>query len=107
MEPQETVEKPVKRRRRRTKKVDQGTPHQEHKLAWAKKDAARKKATSVKAEWIEVEPNKTHKKGGKVVRRTLLSNGNVHTYYLGREKQVSEILNEYKAKGMVGDPRKK
>jgi len=92
--------------RKSDKKASEVTPHHKHKTKLIKQDAERKDSINLVDTWLELRPNKHDRLGGKAVLRRLMSNGNVHTAYVGRINRCGEIIEHYKSIGKFGDPRK-
>ena len=76
------------------------TPQARHKQKLIEEQESRKKNLKRVDEWYEIYPDTNHKNGGKVSHCIRLSNGNLHRLYMGREKQVADILRKKKSKGM-------
>lgn len=79
------------------------TAQHKHQEKILKQDALRKKKNTVSEEWVEIRRDSLHKKGGKVSIAKRMKNGNVHRMYLGREKQVSDIVGKLKARGIKSE----
>jgi hypothetical protein len=77
------------------------TPEHLHKLKLIDEEKKRKKSAVVKKQWIEVYQDRNSKFGGKVLLMSQMANGNVHSYYLGRQKKGGDdAIRTYKAKGV-------
>ena len=95
MQDQVTGPKTVKRRGRppRAEKVEAQLEAHEHKKALVKKEV--EKAVAVD-EWYQFD-------GVKLIKKTKLSNGNVHSVYVGQQKQkgFAEYFKRLKKQGLV------
>lgn len=81
--------------------LERGTPEYEHKLRLIKEDEERRKNTIPKEKWTEVHVDNRHDKGGKCLLKTRMSNGNVHSLYLGRfHAGGKDLLKQYAEKGV-------
>ncbi len=76
------------------------TPQHRHKQKLIEAEAKRKKQRKVVEQFLEIISDHHNPKGGKVRLCKRMSNGNLHRHYLGREKQVADIMAKYKAQGM-------
>ena len=74
-------------------------PQHEHKRKLIAETEERKKNNPVIQTFIKVMPD-NHKKGGKVRLLKRMKNGNVHSLYLGRYHQVTDLLAKFKEKGI-------
>ena len=81
--------------------LEQGSPQYKDKKRIIKEEQLRKKNSVVEAQWIEYHHTSAHEKGGKVLLKKKMRNGNVHSLYLGRlKKGGKDAAMAYKQKGV-------
>ena len=68
------------------------TPNFRHKKKFIEEELKRKAALKVTSEHLEIVNEPHNKKGGKVRLVKVMSNGNVHRLWLGRQKQLKEYI---------------
>lgn len=81
--------------------LEVGSPQWYTKKKILREEALRKKKTGVKDSWLEYHHTNANEKGGKVLMKKRLENGNVHSFYLGRlEKGGRQAIQAYGLKGV-------